>query len=328
MNNDKVTSYFKLPSLKLTELKTKLDEVDKKYPAKSASLNKAYLFGIEVEVENITNQIHKLNYWTITRDNSLRNNGLEFVSLPLRSNQIEGAIQELTEALPKDASFSERTSCHVHMNVRDLTISEIYNVLIIYMAMENVLFKWVGHGRDKNIFCLPLTETNFYKNLKRFESEPRHTIEYWNKYTALNIIPILEKGTVEFRHMYGTIDSTTMLTWITFLCCIKDAAKRWETHKLEERIQQLNTNSEYSQFITEIFTKYADVFADYDLQDLMEVPISQLKLAINNNHVEQPLTRVPRRPTTATINNLARGLYVPELERQHQANININMTRN
>ena len=146
MNKNRVTSYFKLPSLKLTELKSKLEAADKKFPAKLSNMNKAYLFGIEVEVENVTHlmkDVASLNYWKFTTDNSLRDNGCEFCSLPIRANQVEGAIQGLEEFLPKEKQFSNRTSCHVHMNVRDLTISEIYNLIIIYYALEKILFRWV-----------------------------------------------------------------------------------------------------------------------------------------------------------------------------------------
>jgi hypothetical protein len=278
MNQDKITTFFRLPSLRLTELKTKLADADKKYPTKLSSMTKAYLFGIEVEVENVPNPVDSLNYWKLTHDNSLRNHGYEYVSRPLRANQIEGAIQELTESLPPDHTFSERTSCHVHMNVRDLTISEIYNLIIIYMVVENVLFKWVGHERDENIFCLPLNETKFYQQIEWFQNNIRETIRNWNKYTALNLLPIQDKGTIEFRHMYGNLNPEILLNWINLLCCIKDTAKRWNTSKLETYIKNLNTNSEYHLFLTEIFGGYTSFFENYNLQDMMEKPVSQLKL--------------------------------------------------
>lgn len=285
MNKNKVTSYFKLPSLRLTELKSRLEPADKKYPAKLSDMNKAYLFGIEVEVENIPDAPNKLNYWNITTDNSLRNHGYEYCSFPIRANQVEGAIQELDEALPKTRTFSERTSCHVHMNVRDLTISEIYNLIVIYYALENVIFKWVGHDRENNIFCIPLNEGRFYRSLPYFETHINDTIHNWNKYTALNLIPIREKGTVEFRHMYGTLDSGTLLTWINILCCLKDTAKRYEPKKLQEIIKNLNTNSEYQLFLSNVFGQYHTIFDTYPLQSLMEKPISQLKLGFPTKDV-------------------------------------------
>lgn len=288
MNKNKVTSYFKLPSLRLTELKSRLEPADKKYPAKLSDMNKAYLFGIEVEVENIPDAPNKLNYWNITTDNSLRNHGYEYCSFPIRANQVEGAIQELDEALPKTRTFSERTSCHVHMNVRDLAISEIYNLIVIYYALENVIFKWVGHDRENNIFCIPLNEGRFYRSLPYFETHINDTIHNWNKYTALNLIPIREKGTVEFRHMYGTLDSGTLLTWINILCCLKDTAKRYEPKKLQELIKNLNTNSEYQLFLSNVFGQYQTIFDTYPLQSLMEKPISQLKLGFPTKDVAVP----------------------------------------
>jgi len=251
-------------------------------------MNKAYLFGIEVEVENVTHlmkDVASLNYWKFTTDNSLRDNGCEFCSLPIRANQVEGAIQELEEFLPKEKQFSNRTSCHVHMNVRDLTISEIYNLIIIYYALEKILFRWVGHNRQDNVFCVPLTDGRFYRNLTSFQVNIHQCLQHWNKYTALNLIPIQNYGTVEFRHMYGTLDTTVLLTWINLLCCLKDTAKRYETQELEQIISNLNTNSEYALFLERVFNVYHTIFAEYPLQTLMEKPVSQLKLAFPNKDV-------------------------------------------
>ncbi len=277
-NDSKVSTYFRLPTLRLTELRNTLAVVDKEYMKNTYPVKQdKYLFGIEIEMENVRQQ-DTLYYWNTTTDNSLRNNGAEFVSRPLRMEQIEGALTELTNKVNNDHVFSGRTSVHVHMNVRDQNISQIMNLVTLYLAVEGVLFKWVGHDRDKNPFCIPISEAGYYKNLLRILKNPPYLRECWNKYSALNLVPISEKGTIEFRHMYGTLDIKTLMTWINLLACLKDKAKSSSLTEIYDQIKPLNSTSDYHVFLYDIFGDYVSEFANYPFQELMEHNITQLKL--------------------------------------------------
>ena len=167
----------------------------------------AYTFGIEVEVENVPLLTQpNLLYWNATHDGSLRNDGIEFVSVPLKAKFIPYAMEELQQFLRDyQPDFSPRTSIHVHMNARDLTISQIFNTIILYTTVENLLFQYIGHDRDKNVFCIKITETDYVNMMIRFLENPRDLITSWSKYTALNIVPLDSKGTLEFRHMHGNL---------------------------------------------------------------------------------------------------------------------------
>ena len=186
-NKERLTAYFRLPTLRITELKERLAIADKQFKViEGKDKTSKYLFGIEIEVENVhPNQpAEVLYYWNVTEDGTLRNNGREFITHPLRLEQIPAALEEFNKFINPDCEFTERTSVHIHMNVRDLCIEEIFNTILIYLACEKVLFRWVGHKRDNNPFCIPLHYTNYKKLLRTFINNPRETVENWEKYTA------------------------------------------------------------------------------------------------------------------------------------------------
>ncbi|MBK6571836.1 MAG: amidoligase family protein [Saprospiraceae bacterium] len=242
-----------------------------------------FLFGMEIEVENVPDPkilCQKQPYWTITTDNSLRDYGYEFITPPLRADQFEGALKQLNYSLPNNCRFTPRTSVHVHMNVRDLNIEQINSLILIYTVIEGVLFNWVGTRKD-NVFCIPIIDTDYVQNYITFVNDPRDMVESWNKYTAFNMQPVCTKGTVEFRHMYGTANVNILLKWINILSKLKQFAKKYTLMQVKSTILELNSNSQYEMFIDDIFEDYADELkrTTPNLQESMQHEVSYAKLA-------------------------------------------------
>lgn len=279
-----------------TALEQPLKEKDWYVEAQSAPkvLNKDWLVGIEVEVENVNlNQFqswvqnHNYPFWTPKADNSLRNNGMEFISPPMRGERIARSLLALKASLGPKVDFSTRTSIHVHLNVRDLTLEQLVSLALVYATVERLLFRWVGQNREKNIFCVPMYNTRDLAGL--YESvlaKLKKGISY--KYSALNMntccihhdVPLY--GTVEFRHMYGTLDVPKLITWINFIFSIKKMAMARPLEDLQDRILSLNTTSAYGLFVKQVFGDYANdllfTLAHPDqLLHLMEGPVMEIK---------------------------------------------------
>ena len=216
--------------------------------------DKQTYLGIEVEIENIQRWASDYSpYWRMIEDGSLRNNGREFITPPIRAYRVENALTCLfTQQLNPDIDFSERTSIHVHMNIRTLNLSQLRSLVLAYILLEKTLFTWVGPSRKDNIFCVPITDTMFGTRLKKLINLKVLQIA-WSKYTALNLQPIYEKGTIEFRHMYGTKDIPTIIQWINFILCLKKFALRNDPEQVLLTIANLNTNSQYKQFFDSVF---------------------------------------------------------------------------
>jgi len=313
--------YFDLPKLGQTPRSEAFAQEDALHKRTIDVESNAYIFGIEVEVENVPNPIINAiyrPYWTLTIDNSLRNNGMEYVSVPLKMNQIEGAIDQLNGSLPTNREFSLRTSVHVHMNVRDLTMEQITNLLLIYTAVEEMLFRWVGQDRDKNVFCVKLLDTEYADTYMRLQTNPNDTVHYWNKYTALNLHPIEEKGTVEFRHMHGTSDKYRLMSWINILACMKTAAKKYSLATLIRELQEMNSSSNYEVFVMAIFGNYAQELLREckGIQQEMEDAISYIKLAT----IQTPTPVVTPAPPTIRPLDTLRGTHPYAIPRPRDLN--------
>lgn len=285
-NPKKLSSFFKFRPFKMTEQLESFQLEDELWPSTLPLVQPNFIFGVELEMENIKvepkpNKFN--NYWTPTTDNSLRNNGVEFVSLPLKAFQIEKALTQLqTNNLNYKPEFTERTSTHVHMNVRDLTLDQIMALVLVYTSVEKLLFKWVGHDRQDNIFCCPLWKTNYFKYFATITQNPLQIPRTWQKYTALNLIPIYNKGTVEFRHLYGTWDKEVIIPWINLLSRMKIYVKKHSLNSIYEKICNLNTDSFYTEYVNEIFGNQAySLLKDVEnLQDFLEDSITYCKLVI------------------------------------------------
>lgn len=284
-NTQKLKDIFELAPLNMTKQLESFKEEDALHKTTYNLKQKNYIFGIEIELENYVNEYIKSqhrSYWTSVPDGSLRNHGIEFVSLPLKAYQIEKALTQLHQGLAKNVvEFSERTSVHIHMNVRDLTFTQLLGLVLIYTSVEPMLFKWVGHNRNRNTFCIPLLNTDFYKLYRSITIHPRSITRHWMKYTALNLLPIGSKGTVEFRHLYGNMDKQVILTWIELLSQMKFYTKTHTLQEITKTISELNTNSLYTEYVSDIFKENAKLLLSNtdNIQDDLEHAITYCKLA-------------------------------------------------
>lgn len=195
-------------------------------------LGKTRAVGIELELEHVQGYELPSNEsgfyalagapgWAIKRDNSLRNNGAEFISFP---SEINGIMEKvlLLFAQPKSKKWetSARTGLHVHVNVRDFTWQELRALVVTYCLVEPALFAWVGKEREENIFCVPYYRTpravlNFYplQNKVLLQEGLQNLNANWCKYTALHLAPAARLGSVEFRHAPSWLDPPRIAAW-------------------------------------------------------------------------------------------------------------------
>lgn len=220
-------------------------------------LNPNTLLGIEIEVENIENEFYLKKYWNCKEDNSLRNNGKEFITHPLRAKSIPYAIEYLKQVLyyNNDPIFSNRTSVHIHLNVRDFTIERLKVFLLLYCIFEKHFFNIAGGRRENNIFCIPLWKSEQPIHLNDWQ----YNLASWNKYNALNLGCILGNGinsnlgTVEFRHLYGTLDINILYPWINSIIHLREYSRIIHLDTLIDKLKTLNTTSEYISLYKKVF---------------------------------------------------------------------------
>ena len=164
--------------------------------------------GIEIEVEGFTASAPRMRYWVAKHDGSLRDNGIEFVfSNPLGGADIKSAIDEIDTILFNNrVNLNIRCSTHVHLDVRDLTVPQLKRLILSYVFFETFLFRQSGEHRLKSNFCTPLS---FAEGLLVVladvwnSKDPHQFLSYltdrWDKYCGINLLPMRNFGSVEFR---------------------------------------------------------------------------------------------------------------------------------
>lgn len=180
---------------------------------------KEFISGVEHEIENVLSY-DALNhtYFHTESDNSLRNNGVEFISNPLNFVSQVCAFDNLHGSIkyrPKggvDDAFTDRTSIHVHVNCMDLSLEATKAFILWYALFEPVFFSFVDKKRPNSIYCVPLDQTVLPNH---YSKSVNHLTQMWSKYTAFNILPLRSQGTIEFRHMHGTNDKVLFVEWLT-----------------------------------------------------------------------------------------------------------------
>lgn len=246
-------------------------------------IHKTALIGIEIEIENINSTISEYLsdvYWNVKEDSSLRNNGLEFITKPIRAKQIPYAMEYFIDTIHKyspNYSFTNRCSLHIHLNVRDFTPTRLKIFILLYSLFEKHFFKIAGTKRESSLFCVPLYKTDQLNSLL-IDNFWTH----WKKYSALNLCPIVggdgssRIGTIEFRHLYGTLNTEIIYNWINNILCLRKACYNWDFFQLEELILKLNTTSEYFIIYKQIFGNLCFSLTKHDFESC----ISNLKTAL------------------------------------------------
>lgn len=151
----------------------------------------------------------------VVADHSLRNNGVEFLTVPCTFSR---AIELFTEIRSKlklgDKPYTHRTSTHVHVNVANMTPEQLRHMVLLYAITEPVFFAVAGKKRKHNIHCVPLQYTlapaSYTKDIFYF-------VDSWSKYSAFNLLPVSKQGTVEFRHLFGTGDVDVYHQWLSII---------------------------------------------------------------------------------------------------------------
>lgn len=208
--------------------------------------------GIEIEIETSNDHYpkpdrmdEKSKFWSSVNDGSLRTSkgekggGREFICRrPIPFDKAEEALIELQGFLKTSRSkvkYSNRTSVHVHVNVQDMTLTELVNALCVYYIAEPLMGRYNGFERENNLHALPISASpHLIESLIEFLRTQR--VAKGLKYSALNYMnlysggPRRAFGTLEFRQGRGiTSEPTETLEWINLIQTIFTAAQGFKS---------------------------------------------------------------------------------------------------
>lgn len=204
--------------------------------------------GVEVELEGF-DEIHKSimesGFWSVESDPSLRGGGKEFLyRYPLNGQDIITSMKEFDTFIQwyegeygeERIDCSERTSVHVHLDVRGMTSKQLLNLALINMTFEGSLLKLFGPGREDSNYCLPMEKGTDRFRLAHLMSDDQGSILQAissSKYSSFNTLPIKTQGSVEFRIHTGCKSGEDILNWIYIILCMKSYALSMDVNWLE-----------------------------------------------------------------------------------------------
>ena len=222
--------------------------------------NPDLIVGIECEIEgwSVEDELRHVGFHFET-DGSLRNNGMEAITKPTKSKYVPALLESLYKHYKiTENNYSQRCSTHVHVNCQDMTLEQVKLLALLYQVLERPIFGFIGHDRQDNIFCVPWSQCNLSVDFAhRFIYDPNYTVRSWQKYTALNLLPLRDRGTVEFRHLEGTCDVERITAWLNIIGMMHKYAREHDYSDFKDTIMNMNSVSNYGAFIESVLGEHS-----------------------------------------------------------------------
>lgn len=189
--------------------------------------------GIEVEMETDKwlPDNHGLKFWRLDGDGSLRGHSGEWVlNKPLVLKESYEAVDELKACLEKHnitIRDSFRAGVHVHVNVQNLTLSQLRTFAALYFVLEELLVEYCGDNRVGNLYCLRATDAEYLidrvaEAIRNGLLSNLHADDI--RYASLNFKALAQYGSLEFRAMSTKPELSYIKEWAGLLVRLRDMA--------------------------------------------------------------------------------------------------------
>jgi hypothetical protein len=249
---------------------------------KDISLRKGAVFGIEIEMEGKGLPLRvDDSYWECKRDGSLRGESGEFViKKPEVYSLTMKKVKHLSDTLEHyqiKPVFSFRTSTHVHLNVSDMELNNILNLIYLYYLLEGCFMHFSSEERRGNRFCLRLKDADgfipllisVFKNNGRYIGQlPENEL----KYASLNIAPLSTYGSLEFRSLYGTLDSKIIASWLLAIENLRTIATEYSS--LIDIYNSVKEDGGFNSLFNKVFSHDVDGFSYEDMEREFRINLS------------------------------------------------------
>lgn len=173
--------------------------------------------GVEIETGNpgyLPNQLPET--WCSGYDGSC---GLEFKSGKIV--EVEPLLNEVPQACSTLQHFPVHHKCGLHTHVGFKQVADVsakYRVFRFFSCYEDLLYGALPPWAERAHFCtkLPSTAWAMMQNGQGFKFWDGAASRYW----WMNGQAMQKHGTIEFRHLNGTVDPHLILGWVGLLQCI------------------------------------------------------------------------------------------------------------
>lgn len=192
--------------------------------------------GIELEIEGDNLPRIDTELWKSENDASLRGESYEYVlrrPVPFAETQnVLSSILELWQESEAQIKNSPNAGVHVHINCGDLTVTQLYNFISLYLVVENILVSKCGKDRVGNLFCLRACDAEYLIEMlataiKEQDLKILHTDDL--RYASINVKALGDYGSLEFRAWRSDGDLEAVAWWCSLLQHLKALAKEVES---------------------------------------------------------------------------------------------------
>jgi hypothetical protein len=240
--------------------------------------------GMEFEVEGRNLPFDVAGFIT-TEDGSLRGESKEYVfknpaSLDRTHSRVKLLCKKLNTAGTR-TDISERCGIHVHVNVQELEIKQLWNFVTLYYMYEELLVRYCGPQREGSLFCLRAKDTDWIINyvVEVLQQNPMRLGRAFNtdmlRYSALNFKALTQYGSLEFRSMRGSANYEEIAPWFSILYRLREEAKQFENPL--QILEVFNQVGELS-FTQRIFGDYYQTFTEgVDYETMLEESIENVE---------------------------------------------------
>lgn len=242
---------------------------------------------IELEGENLPHGGIACKGWDIHPDNSLRGpggrgaGGAEYTTRgAIMIKDVHTAVSAVRRTLENAKVVlredSPRTSTHIHLNVQQMSLSDVFGYITIFSAIEPLFLNLCGPRRDGNSFCAPGFDSgdlpdffhSTFSRLEKYSSDNRYVeLPGRGKYASLGTFRLHDLGTLEARAFPSSIDPDTIQKWCLWLNNIKTLVEKQEDKTFRSLIKTGLQDPMY--LVTNIFG-YDHGLSNYLASELVE----------------------------------------------------------
>lgn len=231
--------------------------------------------GLELEVEG-QYLPGTVPHWNSKAEGSLQE-GMEYITKPIKRETVQLYVDNLAKYF-KDCNTiikpSYRCSTHIHVNMSDISVSDMLGFVTVFTMFEPLLLALCGSQRNGNLFCLSNYDTgdaiqSFQLLCERIvrAGQGNGFVYDRGKYSALNLGRLYDLNTAEARCFPLSVKGSEVQKWVDWLVKMKDMAVAQPDKTYRELWKNVRQNPNW--YAMEIFG--ADYMAIPNAASLIDV---------------------------------------------------------
>ena len=169
-------------------------------------------------------------YWRVTDDGSVSNEGCELVSpiLNIAPPHMEDTNKAVTVIRSNGGTVDRSCGLHVHHSVRGKDVEDIAQTVAHYALFQRRINELLPGSRHAAGYARAIDQPEqWYNDITARDSmtsliNASHT---WGRYHAVNMNALMDHGTLEFRQHSGTLNGVKINSWVRFTRALMDISK-------------------------------------------------------------------------------------------------------